>query len=134
MATVRIYKVAELLNTTSQEVMALLKRDHGIEVKSASSTIEEVVAREFVTKQAGRSLEPVGPEDDRCYQFAHKTLLQRCQRHPDIGGEPRYRNRLYAWAEHWREQGWPATSVRGPGTPRYLLDITLRLLPTTQAG
>jgi hypothetical protein len=37
MATVRIYKVAELLNTSSQEVIALLKRDHGIEVKSASS-------------------------------------------------------------------------------------------------
>src|SRR5436190_13596856 len=32
--------------------MTLLKKDHGIEVKSASSTIEEVVAREFVTKQA----------------------------------------------------------------------------------
>ena len=27
MATVRIYKVAELLGTTSQEVLALLKRD-----------------------------------------------------------------------------------------------------------
>jgi translation initiation factor IF-2 len=52
LATVRIYKVAELLNTTSQEVIALLKRDHGIEVKSASSTIEEVVAREFVTRLA----------------------------------------------------------------------------------
>ncbi|HTI38446.1 MAG TPA: translation initiation factor IF-2 [Vicinamibacterales bacterium] len=52
MATVRIYKVAELLNTTSQEVMALLKKEHGIEVKSASSTIEEVVAREFVAKHA----------------------------------------------------------------------------------
>jgi len=52
LATVRIYKVAELLNTTSQEVMALLKKEHGIEVKSASSTIEEVVAREFVAKQA----------------------------------------------------------------------------------
>jgi translation initiation factor IF-2 len=52
MATVRIYKVAELLNTTSQEVIALLKRDHGIEVKSASSTIEEVVAREFVSRLA----------------------------------------------------------------------------------
>ena len=52
MATVRIYKVAELLNTTSQEVMALLKRDHGIEVKSASSTIEEVVARSFVERVA----------------------------------------------------------------------------------
>ena len=32
--------------------MALLKRDHGIEVKSASSTIEEVVAREFVSRLA----------------------------------------------------------------------------------
>ncbi len=52
MSTVRIYKVAELLNTTSQEVMALLKRDHGIEVKSASSTIEEVVARQFVERLA----------------------------------------------------------------------------------
>jgi translation initiation factor IF-2 len=52
LATVRIYKVAELLNLSSQDVMALLKKDHGIEVKSASSTIEEVVAREFVTKQA----------------------------------------------------------------------------------
>jgi translation initiation factor IF-2 len=52
MATVRIYKVAELLNTSSQEVVALLKRDHGIEVKSASSTIEEVVARQFVERLA----------------------------------------------------------------------------------
>jgi two-component system nitrogen regulation sensor histidine kinase GlnL len=50
MATVRIYRVAELLNTSSQEVMALLKRDHGIEVKSASSTIEEVVGRQFVDR------------------------------------------------------------------------------------
>src|ERR671935_276068 len=52
MATVRIYKVAELLNTSSQDVIALLKKEHGIEVKSASSTIEEVVAREFVVRQA----------------------------------------------------------------------------------
>ena len=52
MATVRIYKVAELLGTTSQEVVALLKRDHGIEAKSASSTIEEVVARQFVERLA----------------------------------------------------------------------------------
>ncbi|MGE0705739.1 MAG: hypothetical protein AB7P22_17595, partial [Vicinamibacterales bacterium] len=48
--TVRIYKVAELLGTTSQEVAALLKRDHGIEAKSASSTIEVVVARQFVDR------------------------------------------------------------------------------------
>ncbi len=52
MATVRIYKVAELLNTSSQEVLALLKRAHGIELKSASSTIEEVVARQFVERLA----------------------------------------------------------------------------------
>jgi translation initiation factor IF-2 len=52
LATVRIYKVAELLGTTSQEVTALLKRDHGIEVKSASGTIEEVVARQFVDRLA----------------------------------------------------------------------------------
>ena len=54
MATIRIYKVAELLSTTSQEVMALLKRDHGIELKSASSTIEEVVALFFGKGAGGR--------------------------------------------------------------------------------
>ena len=52
MATVRIYKVAELLSTTSQDVVTLLKRDHGIDVKGASSTIEEVVARQFVERVA----------------------------------------------------------------------------------
>jgi len=62
LATVRIFKIAELLGTTSQEVTALLKRDHGIEVKSASSTIEEVVARQFVerlAKQRNIQLPPV---------------------------------------------------------------------------
>jgi translation initiation factor IF-2 len=52
LATVRIYRVAELLNTSSQEVLALLKRAHGIELKSASSTLEEVVARQFVERLA----------------------------------------------------------------------------------
>ena len=52
MATVRIYKVAELLGTTSQEVIELLNKEHGIVVKSASSTIEEVVARQFVERLA----------------------------------------------------------------------------------
>jgi translation initiation factor IF-2 len=52
LATVRIYKVAELLNTTSQEVLLLLKQNHGIELKSASSTLEEIVARQFVERLA----------------------------------------------------------------------------------
>ena len=63
MATVRIYKVAELLGTTSQEVTALLKRDHGIEVKSASSTIEEVVARQFVERLARQRNISLPPRD-----------------------------------------------------------------------
>ena len=60
MATVRIYKVAELLGIPSQRVVELLKRDHGIEVKSASSTIEEVVARQFA-ERVSRQLEVTLP-------------------------------------------------------------------------
>ena len=52
MATVRIFKVAELLGTTSQEGLQLLKQNHGIELKSASGTVEEVVARQFVERLA----------------------------------------------------------------------------------
>jgi len=59
LSTVRVYKVAELLNTTSVEVLELLKKAHGIELKSASSTLEEIVARQFVdrlSKQRGITL------------------------------------------------------------------------------
>src|SRR4051812_49984914 len=63
LATVRIYRVAELLDTTSQEVLALLKRDHGIEVKSASSTVEEVVARQFVERVARQRNISLPPRD-----------------------------------------------------------------------
>ena len=52
MATVRIYKVAELLGLASQEAIDLLKKETGIDVKSASSSIEEIVARQFVERQA----------------------------------------------------------------------------------
>jgi translation initiation factor IF-2 len=52
LATVRIYKVAELLGLSSQEAMTLLKQETGIDVKSASSSIEEIVARQFVERQA----------------------------------------------------------------------------------
>ena len=52
MSTVRIYKVAELLGLSSQEAMTLLKQDTGIDVKSASSSIEEIVARQFVERHA----------------------------------------------------------------------------------
>jgi translation initiation factor IF-2 len=52
LSTVRIYKVAELLGLSSQEAIALLKKDTGIDVKSASSSIEEIVARQFVERHA----------------------------------------------------------------------------------
>jgi translation initiation factor IF-2 len=52
MSTVRVYKVAELLGATSAEVLQLLKKNHGIELKSASSTLEEIVARQFVERLA----------------------------------------------------------------------------------
>jgi len=52
LATIRIYKVAEVLGLPSHEVIDLLKREHGIEVKSASSTIEEIVARQFAERIA----------------------------------------------------------------------------------
>ena len=50
MSTIRIYKVAEVLGLPSQEVIDLLKEQHGIDVKSASSTVEEIVARQFVDR------------------------------------------------------------------------------------
>src|SRR4029078_11327356 len=49
-----MYKVAELLGMSSPEDMTLLKQDTGIEVKSASSSIEEIVARQFVERHARR--------------------------------------------------------------------------------
>ena len=52
MSTVRIYKVAELLNIPSPEVLAMLKKEHGIDLKSASSTLEEIVARSFLERVA----------------------------------------------------------------------------------
>jgi translation initiation factor IF-2 len=52
LATVRIYKVAELLGLSSQEAIDLLRQDTGIDVKSASSSIEEIVARQFVERHA----------------------------------------------------------------------------------
>jgi translation initiation factor IF-2 len=73
LATVRIYRVAELLGTTSQEVSALLKREHGIEVKSASSTIEEVVARQFVERVARQRNIALPSGDLFAHTTGHKT-------------------------------------------------------------
>ena len=110
MATVRIYKVAELLNTTSQEVLELLKKNHGIELKSASSTLEEIVARQFVerlAKQRGIEL----PKGDIFSEQAVKSAKGRAaarakeratprQSHPS---RPRRRWGRPAWS---RSRSW----------------------------
>jgi translation initiation factor IF-2 len=73
LSTVRVYKVAELLDITSADVLALLKKNHGIELKSASSTLEEIVARQFVerlAKQKGITL----PKGDMFSEQAVKQV------------------------------------------------------------
>ncbi|MEO8070662.1 MAG: translation initiation factor IF-2 [Acidobacteriota bacterium] len=73
MATVRMYRVAELLSLSSQEAMTLLKQETGIDVKSASSSIEEIVARQFVERQARKRniVLPHGP------LFAETTVIKK---------------------------------------------------------
>jgi translation initiation factor IF-2 len=73
LSTVRVYKVAELLGASSAEVLQLLKKNHGIELKSASSTLEEIVARQFVeriARQRGIEL----PKGDIFSETAAKTV------------------------------------------------------------
>ena len=52
MATIRIHLVAKALGLPSQEIIEQLRRDSGIDVKSASSTVEEIVARQFAMRVA----------------------------------------------------------------------------------
>ena len=92
MATIRIYKVAEVLGIPSQEVIDLLKREHGIEAKSASSTIEEIVAKQFAERTAReRNLSlPAGP------LFSAKSRSARRGRKDAKTPEPAARPRLGA--------------------------------------
>ena len=84
MSTIRIYKVAEVLGIPSQEVMDLLRTAHGIEVKSASSTIEEIVARQFAQRIAReRNLDLPGGNP-----FAQKPLSRRSGKRGGPRAEP----------------------------------------------
>jgi translation initiation factor IF-2 len=76
LATVRIYKVAELLGLSSQDAMDLLKKETGIDVKSASSSIEEIVARQIVERQARK----------RQISLPHGPLFADAPAHPQKKG------------------------------------------------
>jgi hypothetical protein len=75
----------------------------------------------LVTEQAARSLEPIGPTHYPRYQFAHFSLLEYAQATEELS-DPEYRNRIYQWAEWWRDRGWPTSPDVTENTPRYLLD------------
>jgi WD40 repeat protein len=83
--------------------------------------------RQFVTRQAARSLEKVGSATRPSYQFAHESLLATALRTaaPDL---PDLRLRFDRWADTWREAGWPVADRTG--TPRYLFQA----YPTTLPG
>ena len=96
---------------------------------AASSPAHRRQVRAFVTERAGRSLEPVGSDDHRRYQFAHYSLLEYAQKNEDLA-DPEFRGRINGWAEQWRDRGWPTTTDAITTTPRYLLDA----YPSTLAG
>jgi translation initiation factor IF-2 len=65
--------------------MELLRRDHGIEVKSASSTIEEVVARQFVERLA-RQRGVTVPAPSK--MFLDAPTMVKAKKGPAKGPEP----------------------------------------------
>ena len=107
------------------EVLGLLTAARGalsISDLASMMSARTSVIRIFTTRQAARSLEQVGQANEYRYQFAHQTLLEFCQNHPDVGGDEQYRQRLYKWADDWRVKGWPAPGIADFCTPRYLVD------------
>lgn len=82
-----------------------------------------VFGRSLLTRQSYDP--PTEDPEDRVYLFAHETLrvIAEHELAHDLGP---YRERLHAWADSYRSQGWPET------TPRYLLRPYGRMLATTQ--
>ena len=75
----------------------------------------------FLNDAASRTVQLVGPQGAERYQFAHETLLRTCQQHDDLDVGTR-RQGIHAWAQRWRNAGWPTPAGEHGTTPRYLLD------------
>ncbi len=89
---------------------------------SAMLTVKRRIVREFLARRAARSVEPVGIANEQRYQFAHQTLLEFCQEHPDVGGDPEYLAVIHGWANSWEAKAWPSADMSDGPTPSYLLD------------
>jgi translation initiation factor IF-2 len=116
LATVRIYKVAELLGLSSQDAMSLLKEETGIDVKSASSSIEEIVARQFVERQARKRGISLPPPSALFAETATKRSGGKAPEPPKPAG-PVLRPRLvktHRPADHPAETGAAETAASAP--------------------
>ncbi|MFE0877045.1 trypsin-like peptidase domain-containing protein [Streptomyces smyrnaeus] len=118
-------EIEELLRGTDPqvdlavEVLGLLAAASGplaIDDLTALTGERPRTVRRFVTERAARSLQPVGAEGQRRYQFAHAALLDYCANSEDTS-EPEFWARIHRWAREWQAKGWPVDT-----TPRYLLD------------
>jgi hypothetical protein len=106
---------------TVADLHALLTDDTG----ATRVTARQV--KVFVAERAVRILEPVGPAGAARWQFVHSSLLEYAQ---DPNGafaqdteelrNPKYRQQIHRWAQHWRDAGWTITA--DSQVPRYLLD------------
>ena len=90
------------------------------EVKPGSGTLIHHLVN-LVPVTAGRSLQPVGPDTERRYQFAHGSLLEYAQTRDDLNDQS-FHDRIHRWAWTWLDRGWPTAPDRRGVTPRYLLD------------
>jgi WD40 repeat protein len=108
------------------DVLGLLTAAAGaLSVADLADMLEGVKPREvraFLVNRAARSVQPLRTRHGPRYGFAHQTLLETCQQHPDVGGDPDYQRRLHRWADDWRSRGWPGAEGVARETPDYLLE------------
>ncbi|MGW2800765.1 hypothetical protein [Streptomyces sp. NPDC001269] len=83
-----------------------------------------ITGRSFVPGSHGQILLPDASADARPLALGHKELRDRAL--AALGDVSEFEDRLHAWADGYRTQGWP------PGTPDYLLYDYPRMLYSTE--
>ena len=80
--------------------------------------------RTLLGADLARVVQSTGTGSSTRFQYAHASLLEQAQASDALGADnlDYFRRRLHAWADGWREKGWPEPADHGTGTPLYLLD------------